>query len=172
MTAEPIRIDHAALGEILATEDEILGFPGLPGFPEARRFVVRQHDRDSVFGWLVCLELPDLAFPVTDPWSFVPDYAPPFGPHHWRAVDHREGDPVQVLAIARLVDGAVDLNLAAPVLIDLRSRRGLQAILETDRYACRTRVLEAGAEVVRSNRSPRETEATEAPARDRSAPPE
>ncbi len=145
MTAEPIRIEHRVLGEIRASEDEVLEFPGLPGFSQARRFVVREHDRESAFGWLVSLDVPDLAFPVTDPQLFVPDYAPKIEPHHLRAVEQREGDAMKLLVIARVSEGTVDLNLAAPLLIDLRSRRGLQVILEKGDYAARTRVIGADA---------------------------
>ena len=60
-------------GRLAFEESELLHFPGLPGFPEAKRFLIRHHDRESHFAWLISADRPDLAFVVADPWLFVPD---------------------------------------------------------------------------------------------------
>ena len=143
--SSPVSIRHASLGEVCAAPDELFQLPGLPGFPEARRFAARQHDGESAFAWLVCFDCDDLAFVIADPWSFVPDYAPELGARAFEAVDYAEGDPLQLVAIARVTADSATLNLAAPLLLNLRSRRGLQVILEKGDYSTRHVAVETAA---------------------------
>ena len=133
--------EHARLGPIEVSPDEVLHFPGLPGFPRAQRFVVRGHDQESTLAWLVSLDDAQLAFVITSPFELVPDYAPDLRPHHLRAVDHQAGDELRIVSIASIAGGELALNLAAPVLINMRNRRAVQALLEDDRYPSRRSVV-------------------------------
>lgn len=125
-----VRFPTTRFGEIEAGADELLQFPGLPGFPEARRFLVRRHDRSSPFGWLLCADDPDLAFVVASPWHFVRDYAPSLHPRWLRALGADEADELEILAFATVTPEGVTLNLAAPILVHPGTRRGMQAILD------------------------------------------
>ncbi len=124
-----ITIEHRRAGRISVDEADVLLFDGIPGFPEANRFALLEHDEASPFSWLVCLDDADLAFVVTDPRSFFRDYEPELGNAERQRLDLREGDEVVLLAIANVCKGQPTLNLAAPVLVNARSRRGVQAVL-------------------------------------------
>jgi len=136
---ERVKIETQRFGTLDADPAEILHFDGLPGFPDARRFLLREHDTSSVFGWLICADQ-ELAFVVTDPFQFFPAYQPELGPHHLCAVGASEPGPLELLCIADVRDGAVHLNLAAPLLIDAHTRRGAQVILETGNHPTRAPV--------------------------------
>lgn len=138
-----LRIETAHFGTIEAREDDLIHFPGLPGFPAARRFLVRRHDRGADFGWLLCADDPALAFVVASPWRFRPDYAPAIPAQTLRALGAGGADELEVLALATVAADGVTLNLAAPIVIHPGTRRGAQVILEEPGHPTRVRVLAA-----------------------------
>ena len=71
MEIETTRFGHVEIDEslIITVPDGILGFEGL------NRFIILDHfDKESPFKWLQSIEDPSLAFVITDPLIFVPDY--------------------------------------------------------------------------------------------------
>lgn len=133
-------IESRRFGRLKFDESELLHFPGLPGFPEAKRFLVRQHDRETPFAWLISADSPDLAFVVADPWLFVPDYQPVFESRDWEGLGVAKENALQILVIAQPDQSGVTLNLAAPLLIGLEKRLGRQAILGDTQYCTRCHV--------------------------------
>ncbi|MGI9591019.1 MAG: flagellar assembly protein FliW [Myxococcota bacterium] len=128
-----VEVAHRRVGDIRLPESAVIRFAGLPGFPEARRFALFQHDQDSPFSWLACLDDPDLAFVVTDPRLFFPDYAPGIPS---RALEALGADGAcELLSIANLRGERPCLNLAAPLVVDATSRRGVQVVLEEKQHA-------------------------------------
>ena len=121
--------DHTRFGRLELTDQALIHCDGLPGFPEAKRLALLDHDRPSWFAWLVCLEIPDLAFAVTDPRSFYPDYAPKAHHSDLRVISANPGDDLDILVITNLTGEGSFLNLAAPLLVNPRQRRAVQAIL-------------------------------------------
>lgn len=135
--ADRIVFESARFGRIELEAEEILHFDGLPGFPEARRFVVMEHDRASFFAWLVSVDDPDLAFAIADPWQLFPDYRPPLELHHLRALGVEAPEDLEIMAIANLSGEVPRLNLAAPLLINPRNRRCAQVIFDRCEYSSR-----------------------------------
>lgn len=130
-------IESRRFGRIEAEASDLIHFDGLPGFEQANRFLLLDHDRSSPFGWLVCVDTPELGFVVTDPRNFFPDYRPAIESRHWRRVDADAKTPVELLAIVALHDGAASLNLAAPLVVNPENRRAAQVILEGGDYSTR-----------------------------------
>ena len=57
------------------TGDKIINMPsGMLGFPDHKRFVIIQHQEDSPFFWYQSVDDPALAFVITNPLLFNPDY--------------------------------------------------------------------------------------------------
>ena len=137
-TTESLRVEHERFGPIEVGAEEVLRFEGIPGFPEAKRFALLRHDRDSAFLWLLSLDVSDLAFAVADPRQFFPDYRPVFTPDHLASVEASCPEEIELFAIATIGEGNVTLNLAAPVLVNARAGRGTQVVLADDAYTTRT----------------------------------
>jgi flagellar assembly factor FliW len=135
---EPVRVEHERFGPIEVGAGEVLRFEGIPGFPEAERFALLRHDRDSAFLWLVSLDILDLAFAVADPRQFFPDYRPVLSPDQLASVDADRPEELELLAIATIREGNVTLNLAAPVLVNARAARGTQVVLAEEAHSART----------------------------------
>jgi flagellar assembly factor FliW len=106
---------------------------GLPGFPDARRFaLVRIEDgEDTPFAMLRCLDTPDLEFVVVHPFLFFPTYSPELDDETAERLDLRSADDAIILAIVTVPDEVKDAtaNLAAPIIVNRRTRQALQAVL-------------------------------------------
>lgn len=74
--SKTIKISSTRFNEVEVSEDKIINAPeGIIGFPEHRRYVLLDPSGGkSIFLWLQSVDTPDLAFILTDPTLFVPDY--------------------------------------------------------------------------------------------------
>src|SRR3977135_1678186 len=71
-------VETSRFGTVEGDEGRIISFSrGILGFPKYRTYVLIQPEPDSTFYWLQSVEAADLAFVVTDPLLFVPDYQVP-----------------------------------------------------------------------------------------------
>lgn len=124
-----------------------LRFPGgLPGFPGEERFaLVRWGGDDSPFSLLKSLETPELEFLVVPPNVFFPDYAPDVDDDTVAALGLEGADDALVLVIVSLADAPEDAtaNLLGPIVINLRSRVGAQAVLVRGDHDPQRRLVDA-----------------------------
>jgi len=120
-------------------------FPeGLPGFEACRRFVPLQHPGRAGLVFLQSLDQVDLCFLALPVAAVRPDYSLALSADDAAMLGFAEGfhpelgADVLALAILCLAEGqAATANLLAPVVIDIRSRRAVQAIRPDRRYGCR-----------------------------------
>ena len=138
--SDMIEFENERFGRIEVEESKLLHFPGLPGFPEARRFVVMEHDHDAPFGWLVSVDDAELAFVITDPWQFFPDYRPPLELSHLQALGVEKPEDLVIMTIATIGGRRPTLNLIAPLLLNATRGRGEQVILDCSDYSYRTEI--------------------------------
>lgn len=120
---------------------EIMFVSGLPAFPEAHRFaIVRWGDDDSPFSLLRNLDDPELAFIVTHPLLFFPDYSPEIDDETAARIGLEHAEDAIVLVILTLGETPADAtaNLLGPVVINQRTREAVQAVLYDSRYTVHT----------------------------------
>jgi len=135
-----VTVEHRRIGSIELDASEVLHFPGLPGFPGACDFALAQHGGGSPFAWLASLDDLDLAFVVAEPEKLFADYHPTLGPRELGAVGASERGEVLVLAVANLTGGEACLNLAAPILVNAKTRRAAQIVLPDSKLAVRAKI--------------------------------
>ena len=71
-------VQTSRFGPVEVDETRMIEFPrGILGFPQHKQYVLIQPEVDSTFYWLQAVTAADLAFVVTDPLLFVPDYQVP-----------------------------------------------------------------------------------------------
>lgn len=104
----------------------------LPGFPGHSGFALVQLDDDGVLCELQSLEDPGLRFLVVPPTPFFPDYAPEVGDDIARELEIDSADEVIVLLVLNAGTSlqTTTANLLAPVVVNTRTRRAQQVILE------------------------------------------
>ncbi|HPG27713.1 MAG TPA: flagellar assembly protein FliW [Myxococcota bacterium] len=137
---ESVRFESRRVGPIEVPEADVVRFDPLPGFPNKTRYVVMEHAEGSDMAWLASLEDPDLAFVVATPWDFFPNYDPPVGREHLAALGIERREDVELVCIVTLAGKNIYLNLAAPLLINVVTRRGMQVVSDDPRYTTRAAI--------------------------------
>lgn len=132
-------------GPLVVQPEQILEFrPGLLGFADHTRYVLIERPQDAPFLWLQSVERPDLAFVVVDPVLFFPHYQPARRSQVLKEVEAQSPDEVKVLVIVTIPPGRpqeMTVNLMGPLVINLRTRRGRQVVLEDQRLSHRQPLL-------------------------------
>ncbi|MEM1098017.1 MAG: flagellar assembly protein FliW [Planctomycetota bacterium] len=150
-----MKIETSRFGPLEIDGDRLLRFPqGLLGFAEYTDYVLLEagDPEDAAAGtptfwWLQSVEVPDLAFVVTDPLLFVPTYRVPVHPQQLADLGVASLDEAQVLVIVNKQRGTLTGNLQGPLVINLQSREGQQLVLSDRRYTTRVPLVELPAAV-------------------------
>jgi flagellar assembly factor FliW len=119
---------------------------GLPGFPGERRFaLVRWGATEGPYSVLVDLDDADVRFLVAPPGLFFPHYEVDLDESTVAQLDLQDADEALVLMIVTLGERPEDAtaNLLGPVVINTRTREGLQAVLPEAGWSTRVPLLAA-----------------------------
>ena len=127
-------------GDIEYNPEHLLIFPvGMIGLPDLRRFIVMPNRKEGPLFWIQSVDDPEMAFVLTDPTNFFPDYAVNFEAAERRLLEIDEGDECYPLAVVTVLsDLNITLNLSAPILFAPKTNRALQIILEDSPYGTKT----------------------------------
>jgi flagellar assembly factor FliW len=119
-------------GLVELPDDAIVEFPsGLIGL-RGTRYALLPHGADGTFVWLHSMEDPDLALPLTKPWSFFPRYEVELSDTEAERIGVSDPSQAEVFVTVRAAEEAENFsaNLRAPIII--ANGRGFQVINETD----------------------------------------
>jgi flagellar assembly factor FliW len=119
---------------------ELIFARGLVGFPDHRRFaLIRWGEEDSFFSLLRSLDDPDLSFVVVPPAIFFGDYAPEIDDELARALELSSEDGALLLVMVTVAEQVEEssANLLGPLVVNLGTLQGGQAVLSPDRYSPR-----------------------------------
>jgi flagellar assembly factor FliW len=103
----------------------------MPGFPGLTRFALVQLDDGGVLGALRSLEDTHVRFLVL-PAAYFPDYEVEIDDETVAALDLASAEDALALVVVNPgeVAGAATANLLAPVLLNTRTSRGMQVVLD------------------------------------------
>ncbi len=139
-----ISVETARFGPIEVGEDAVFTFPmGVLGFAKHKRFVIVDHSDDSPFKWLQSLDDGGLAFIITDPQFFKPDYHVKVRRGDLRTIDATHEDDLVLSVIVTVPQNPQDMtaNLLAPLIFNMANRHGMQLVLTDQRYPVKYNVL-------------------------------
>jgi flagellar assembly factor FliW len=114
---------------------------GLPGFPGERRFaLVRWGASEGPYSLMVDLDDPEVRFLVMPPHLVYPDYVVDIDDAIATKVHLERAEDCLLLVIVTLTGRPEDAtaNLLGPVVINLSTREGTQAVLAESGYSTRT----------------------------------
>lgn len=133
-----MQVRTTRFGNVEIAEDRVISFPkGLLGFGEYRKYCLLEPAEDSAFFWLQSIDDPALAFVVTDPSLFVPDYSVPIRSEQMGDLGLSRLEDAQVFVIVNKVDQTLTGNLQGPLVINTLSRSGEQFVLAEKRWTTR-----------------------------------
>ena len=137
-----MKIETTRFGLIDIDEKKIIHMPyGIPGFPERKDFVILRHKEDSPFYWYQSVDEPSLAFVITNPYIFFPDYNIDLNgiikEMKWDSINREN---IEVYVIVNIPKGRpkdMTVNLMGPLIINTEKREAIQAILVNTPYSHR-----------------------------------
>ena len=131
-------IETTRFGTIEVDESRLIVFPhGILGFPYQKHYALVQTGHDSAFYWLQAVDRPELAFVVSDPRLFVPDYQVPIKAEDLRQLGLSDPAEAQLFVIVNKIEGVLTGNLQGPLVINVETRIGRQQVLSDKKYSTR-----------------------------------
>jgi flagellar assembly factor FliW len=128
-----MKISTTRFGSITIRDEDVLTFvDGLIGMEDCRRWVLLADAQNSALGWLQSLDRAEVALAVVSPRRFVPDYRVRVARRDIQPLGLCDSAGAQVLVIISHSDGALALNLKAPLVIHLGERLGRQIVARDD----------------------------------------
>lgn len=124
----PVAVDE---GRLLIFENGLVGFPGL-----SRYALIATGSRSS-FYWLQSIDEPNLAFVVTDPRLFVPDYDLVLRVEDGQRLGAAPDGMLQLFVIVNKVDGVLTGNLQGPIAVNPANMHAAQLVLSEKKYSTR-----------------------------------
>lgn len=135
-----MKVKTTRFGTIALGEEKILKMPfGMLGFSDKKRFVILQHNTKSPFFWYQSIDDPELAFVITSPFLFEPDYtvdAALLEEMSWNG-DGKDED-LECYVVVNIPKGSPEkttANLIGPIFINHRTRQAIQMVVSDSPYS-------------------------------------
>jgi flagellar assembly factor FliW len=136
-----IKFTTSRFGDMEVSEDKIINFPsGLVGLPDVNRFVLIDH-KDTPLKWLQSLDNPDIAFIVISPTYIVTEYSLDLDNTVKQFLELEDENDLAVLVIMRVDGENVIANFQGPILINSRTMKGVQVVLDNPKMQKSQKVL-------------------------------
>ncbi len=141
-----MQINTTRFGAVEIQSSDVLEFPlGLIGLEPWTKWVVLADGENPGLGWLQSTERADLALAIVSPRRYVPDYKVRLSSRDLAPLEAPQGVTPQVIVAMSCHGGvqlqgngqgqgsqALSLNLKAPILVCLETRRGRQVVAKDD----------------------------------------
>lgn len=127
--------------EILS-EDIITFENGIPGFEELHQYIIINQDEVN-YSFLQSLENSEICFIIMPPALVVTDYDISISEDIINKLNIEKAEDVCVFGILNIPDNVKDMtiNLKAPIVINIKNRKGAQEILDDDRYQIKYKIV-------------------------------
>jgi flagellar assembly factor FliW len=135
-----LKIKTTRFGTISIKEEKIITMPfGMLGFPDKKKFFILQHQENSPFFWYQSVDDPGLAFVITDPFLFIPDYKidleGTLKEMSWNGDGNsRYLNLFIVVNIPRGVPHEMTGNFIGPILVNNKIYQAVQMVLSNSPY--------------------------------------
>ena len=146
-----MKLQGTRFGDIEFRKNDVIHFvDGMIGFQQMNEYVVVNTKEGSPYRWLQSVQEPKLAFLMSVPEFVVGEYAPTISDFEAKSLGLTPETPHLVLVTTTIPTGnpmGATANLAAPVIINLETRKAKQVILEDEAYTIRYPIFSGSQEV-------------------------
>lgn len=126
--------------DININESEILTFDeGIPGLEEYKKYIILNIE-DSKLKCLQSVEEKEIALLIINPWDFFNDYEIQLSEEEINQLEIKSHDEVLVYNIVAIRENKVTANLLAPIVINIKSSKAKQIILNENKYSIRQEI--------------------------------
>ena len=138
------KADTLRFGPIEVEDEKVIHFPeGIPAFEQEHEFVIIPYDEESPYVFLQSLKPPDLAFLMTMPFIFFPDYEFELDYENQQKLGLERQEDMLLYVLLTIPQGRVQdmtANLVAPLVINVANQQGRQLVLEHSPYQTKHRL--------------------------------
>ena len=137
-------VDTVRFGEIEVEEEKVVHFKeGIPAFEDEHEFLIIPYDEESPYYFMQSLKTPELAFLITTPFIFFPDYVIELDDETLDELKIKNQEDVMLYSLITIPNGSVrymTANLLAPVVINTENMQAKQIVMEKTRYTTKHRL--------------------------------
>ncbi len=138
------KVNTLRFGEIEADENKIVHFEdGIPAFEDEQEFLIIPYDEESPYVFLQSMVTPELAFLMTMPFVFFPEYEFELDDEIQDKLGLNRQEDMVIYTLLTVPDGRVDsmtANLMAPIVMNQANRQARQIVLDKSRYTTKHRL--------------------------------
>ncbi|VYU41973.1 flagellar assembly protein FliW [Clostridium tertium] len=130
-------------GKITYKENEIITFEkGIPGFPNLKKYIIREALEDSPFSIIQSVEDKDIGFVIISPFVVKEDYEIKLSKEIINNLNIQNEEDVLLYSLVTLSEKVENItaNLKAPLVININDKKGEQYILDKEEYEIKTKV--------------------------------
>ena len=132
------KIKTTRFGEIEEDEGKIVRFAaGLPAFEDEHEFIIVPYDEESPYVFLQSAMTPDLAFLMTIPFIFFPDYEFRLEDDVLKSLALESQEDLLLYTLLTIPGSDIremTANLLAPIVINRPTNQGRQVVLDKSSY--------------------------------------
>ncbi|MFV9510522.1 flagellar assembly protein FliW [Tepidibacillus sp. LV47] len=135
------KIETTRFGRVEYNEEDIIHFEnGIPGFEKEQLFLLIQPDVDQPYAFLQSVQTSELAFVIVNPFIFYPNYEFDLDEQSKEELEINNVEDITVWGILSIPEDfkKTTINLKAPVIINVKNRKGKQVILHDTLYEIKT----------------------------------
>ena len=137
-------VNTVRFGEIEVEEEKVVHFKeGIPAFEDEHEFLIIPYDEESPYYFMQSLQTPELAFLITTPFIFFPDYVIEIDDETLDELKIKNQEDVMLYSLITIPNGSVrymTANLLAPVVINTENMQAKQIVMEKTRYTTKHRL--------------------------------
>ena len=138
------KVNTLRFGEVEVAEDKVVHFAdGIPAFEDEHEFVIVPYDEESPYVFLQSLTTPDLAFLMTVPFIFFPDYEFEIDDENQNKLELTRQEDMLIYTLLTINGGKVKdmtANLMAPVVVNTANMQARQVVLDRSSYTTKHRL--------------------------------
>ena len=138
------KVGTVRFGEIEVEEEKVVHFEkGIPAFEDEHEFLIIPYDEESPYYFMQSLKTPELAFLITTPFIFFPDYVIEIDDETLDELKIKNQEDVMLYSLITIPNGSVrymTANLLAPVVINTENMQAKQIVMEKTRYTTKHRL--------------------------------
>ncbi|MBF0628184.1 MAG: flagellar assembly protein FliW [Magnetococcales bacterium] len=129
-----MEVHGTRFGTLKYMEDELIILEqGMMGFPNSKQYLMFPFSDDSSFYWFQSVDEPEVAFIVINPFDFFTELEFLVEDADTQAIGLETGEDMEVFSLLTIPDGKPEemrTNLAGPVVVNVRNRRGRQVVIK------------------------------------------
>lgn len=129
-----INLDRFGLKNVSVDPDTLFTFPaGILGFESFKTFKFFHEESKKTLYWLQSVEDSSIAFPIVTPETINLEYEIELSDADCQLIDLKDTQDVAVVVIVYKDDsdgGKISANTHSPVILNMKSRKGMQKILK------------------------------------------